>query len=145
MFCPNCGNNCGDARFCSSCGTQLQQAAPTAQVGEWKVGMPCPQCGGTKLDGDCCAFCGAQLILNVPNDSDAEEDSFILPQVRDFCNVIILNDNSFVFRQNPLFSKKIREYEVPYAQIESVAYYREGQNESGVIIRWHAEYGNKSV
>lgn len=23
MFCPNCGNNCGDANFCSECGTKL--------------------------------------------------------------------------------------------------------------------------
>lgn len=25
MFCPNCGNNCGDANFCSSCGTRLKE------------------------------------------------------------------------------------------------------------------------
>ena len=24
MFCPNCGNNCGDANFCSSCGQDLR-------------------------------------------------------------------------------------------------------------------------
>lgn len=23
MFCPNCGNNCGDARFCSECGCKI--------------------------------------------------------------------------------------------------------------------------
>lgn len=23
MFCPNCGNNCGDANFCSKCGAKL--------------------------------------------------------------------------------------------------------------------------
>ena len=23
MFCPNCGNNCGNAKFCSECGTRL--------------------------------------------------------------------------------------------------------------------------
>ena len=25
MFCPNCGNNCGDANFCSNCGHQLKE------------------------------------------------------------------------------------------------------------------------
>lgn len=30
MFCPNCGNNCGDAKFCPECGTKLdvQNAVP---------------------------------------------------------------------------------------------------------------------
>ncbi len=30
MFCPNCGNDCGDAKFCSECGTKLdvQVSAP---------------------------------------------------------------------------------------------------------------------
>ena len=26
MFCPNCGNDCGDANFCSNCGRQLKDA-----------------------------------------------------------------------------------------------------------------------
>ena len=25
MFCPNCGNNCGDSRFCSNCGQKLER------------------------------------------------------------------------------------------------------------------------
>ena len=25
MFCPNCGNNCGDAKFCSNCGQKLEK------------------------------------------------------------------------------------------------------------------------
>lgn len=25
MFCPNCGNNCGDANFCSNCGQDLRR------------------------------------------------------------------------------------------------------------------------
>ena len=24
MFCPNCGKDCGDAKFCSECGQKLQ-------------------------------------------------------------------------------------------------------------------------
>lgn len=31
MFCPNCGNNCGDAKFCSNCGTALK-AGPVHSV-----------------------------------------------------------------------------------------------------------------
>ena len=63
MFCPNCGKDCGDARFCIFCGTQIQtEARQEAAKTEWRVGMPCPHCGGTKLEGNRCAFCGAELI-----------------------------------------------------------------------------------
>lgn len=58
MFCPNCENDCGTAKFCVKCGTKIDQAGNGTA---WSVGMPCPYCGGTKLDGDNCAFCGAQL------------------------------------------------------------------------------------
>ena len=27
MFCPNCGNNCGDANFCSKCGFDIRISA----------------------------------------------------------------------------------------------------------------------
>ena len=58
MFCPNCGNDCGAAKFCVKCGTKIEQAEKEAA---WSVGMPCPHCGGTKLDGNNCASCGARL------------------------------------------------------------------------------------
>lgn len=32
MFCPNCGNNCGDANFCSNCGHQMKRAVVMAST-----------------------------------------------------------------------------------------------------------------
>lgn len=32
MFCPNCGNNCGDAKFCTECGTKLHQDTMSHRV-----------------------------------------------------------------------------------------------------------------
>ena len=64
MFCPKCGNNCGDNRFCGRCGAQVQTVSvQKPQQPAWSVGMACPHCGGTKLDGNNCAFCGAQLMV----------------------------------------------------------------------------------
>ena len=60
MFCPNCGNDCGTAKFCVKCGTRIEQAEKSSV---WSVGVPCPHCGGTQMEGSNCAFCGAQLIL----------------------------------------------------------------------------------
>ena len=71
MFCPNCGKDCGSAKFCPECGEKLQQVAKKDAV--WQVGMPCPNCGGTKLDGSNCLFCGAQLIVEVASEESKEE------------------------------------------------------------------------
>lgn len=32
MFCPNCGNNCGDANFCSKCGCNLKGIVVTSST-----------------------------------------------------------------------------------------------------------------
>lgn len=32
MFCPNCGNNCGDANYCSNCGTRLKETVATVSA-----------------------------------------------------------------------------------------------------------------
>ena len=63
MFCPNCGNDCVNAKFCIKCGTKVDQEVKEAP--EWSGGSPCPHCGGTKLDGKNCAFCGAQLLASI--------------------------------------------------------------------------------
>ena len=66
MFCPKCGNNCGDNRFCGHCGAQVQTVTEQKpQQTAWSVGMACPHCGGTKLEGKNCAFCGAQLMADL--------------------------------------------------------------------------------
>lgn len=37
MFCPNCGNECGNANFCPNCGTNLKGAVITASTVEDKL------------------------------------------------------------------------------------------------------------
>lgn len=134
-------NDCRETRGCSSCGTKLQQTAvPAAQSSEWKVGIPCPNCGGTKLDGGCCAFCGAQLVLNATINVDNEEDSFVLPRIYNTLgDSIDLEENSFIYRKRPLFSKKYHAHEIMYAQIEAVTYFRKDKDQNGVIIEYNAE------
>ena len=57
MFCPNCGNDCGNARFCVRCGAKVEAKMPTT----WFPGIPCPFCGGTQQENGVCLFCGAHL------------------------------------------------------------------------------------
>ena len=144
MFCPNCGNNCGDARFCPSCGTKLPQAAaPAAQSGEWKVGMPCPHCGATKLDGDCCAFCGAQLILPVPKQT--EEVSLEIPfgTYKGINSSLTLYEKDCVVYTAGIFRKWTTR--MPYDKITTLIYARtphRGTMGSFLLFRWE---GNRNI
>ncbi len=41
MFCPNCGNDCADMKFCPMCGTKLPKKGEEGQVSEQRVwGIP---------------------------------------------------------------------------------------------------------
>ena len=79
MYCPNCGNDCGDARFCVKCGTELSREEKKTEA--WTVGMPCPHCGGTQLDGRSCAFCGAQLVMNIGSETIHKEEKTPLSKI----------------------------------------------------------------
>ncbi len=135
MFCPNCGKDCGNGKFCAECGTQVQQSAKTdAQQTEWKVGMACPHCGGTKLEGIYCAFCGSQLILEEysaqtidSNDYEGQlfemNDSYTIPKrkFKGYGSYIKLDEDAFVVHNQVAFGKQIR---IPYNQITEVLYVR---------------------
>ena len=144
MFCPHCGNNCGDARFCPSCGTKLQQAAaPAVQSGEWKVGMPCPHCGATKLDGDCCAFCGAQLQKSDAKVERTANYSSEIPlgKYKGVNSSLTLYENVFILQRRVIF--KNYKTEIPYDQIVSAIYIRPLRSDFGyVVFRWQ---GNKDL
>ena len=48
MFCPNCGRDCGDARFCSACGTQVQQGSSN-QSSAQENRIRCPWCSSLSV------------------------------------------------------------------------------------------------
>lgn len=149
MFCPNCGKDCQDARFCTPCGTNLQndeslQAHQTA----WSVGMPCPHCGGTKLEGQNCAFCGAQLLdpLQQPQQTDTQEDSYEFPvgsymsSIGDFLN---LGNVSLSITKGILF-KKIKT-SIPYDQMNKVMLVRPRKDDASFGYLLFRYQDNKEV
>ena len=145
MFCPNCGKDCGDGKFCSECGTQLQQSTKTdTQQTQWKVGMACPHCGGTKLEGNCCAFCGSQLMLDEKKEEN-EDVSYCIPVGKYGGGIsgggqIEFANNLLVVRTYGFF--KTYESRIPYSQITQVVYIRPGMCEGYLVIRWE---GNKDL
>ena len=137
MFCPNCGNNCGDARFCPSCGTQLQQATRTT-YSDWRVGMPCPNCGGTQLDGQKCAFCGSQLVVNV----NPAEDTVPIPygHYKEGLSSLDLREDHLVISRTFPFSKRgtVRSC-VSYSELKKVILRKKGPGRFScgyLSVRW---------
>lgn len=55
MFCPNCGRDCADARFCSECGQELrgtynpQSSADRQRESQESRQTYCPQCKSTSV------------------------------------------------------------------------------------------------
>ena len=146
MFCPNCGNNCGDDRFCPSCGTQLQQtAAPAAQSGEWKVGMPCPHCGATKLEGDCCAFCGAQLLVDKVETADNTDDSYEIPYgpYLGFGQTLHIAKEELVVEERKAFSKK--RTHIPYNHITEIIYKLSEWGSPSIWFTYRSNGGVKKI
>ena len=145
MFCPNCGKDCGDGKFCAECGTKLQQSARTdTQQTQWKVGMACPHCGGTKLEGNCCAFCGAQLMLDEKKEENADV-SYCIPVGKYGGGIsgggqIEFAKNLFIVRTYGFF--KTYESRIPYSQLTQVVYIRPEMGEGCLLIRWE---GNKDI
>lgn len=138
MFCPNCGNDCGEAKFCVKCDTKIEQVEKNTV---WSVGMPCPHCGGTQLEGNNCAFCGAQLLdpLRQFGQVNTQEDSYEIPYglYRGELSDIRLYEDHFVIRKWVLLKKY--ETEIAYEKITEVRYVR--QNSRGMaydflIVRW---------
>lgn len=124
MFCPNCGKDCKDAKFCPECGTKLPQTVKTDAP--WQPGMACPHCSGTKLDGNSCSFCGAQLIVDPVSAESKEEDSYDIPYgwYRDGTSPGAILAKDFIAIHSKQLFQKEEVFEVPYDQLLEVKYER---------------------
>lgn len=144
MFCPKCGNNCGDNRFCGRCGAQVQEAVQVSTQPAWSVGMACPHCGGTKLEGNHCAFCGAQLMTSVsvatsqPDPlATSQDDSFDIPYGKyGRGGRLTLLDDHFTCAVKGFF--KTLTVTVPYHRITRITYVhpRSEANRGTMTIYW---------
>ncbi len=92
--CPNCGKQLSkDARFCSSCGTQLPEPAPAPAPVEEKRPTVCPNCGSTlAADAMFCAICGtkvnaADAPAEAPKKNICPNCGEVLPSDALFCAV----------------------------------------------------------
>lgn len=92
MFCPNCGNNCGDAKFCSECGQDLRNLnlsnTETKVPESLKAEMPEPPIGRYE---------------NMDH------------------NYVELDADSIIFGKKPLLMSATRR-SIPYSSVKAVAY-----------------------
>ena len=134
MFCPNCGKDCGSAKFCPECGTKLPQAAKKDAV--WQVGIPCPNCGGNRLEGNYCAFCGTQMLLGTLDSNRSSNTTEIPLGIYEGCNGRLkLEENAVtLIRNHGSRSFSIRNM---YAYLTKLIYYRPRGSRNGYLtIRW---------
>ncbi len=109
MFCPNCGNNCVDANFCSNCGMQLRQKTSQPTV-------------------------GAKPMYNLPTRINTHKGSTDIPTSQGYLGrrgCVVLNDSS-VTVVGFLDKRTI----IPYAQLSTVIYLRPALNgwREGVLL-----------
>ena len=127
MFCPNCGQDCGDAKFCTGCGTQLKQATENKlQKAAWTVGTPCPYCGGVGLNGNCCAFCGVQLISEDTVEKETKKElKFPEPPIGKYTygdGYLEISKDSVTIYQRPFPIFKARVLTIPFNEIAAVSF-----------------------
>ena len=135
MFCPNCGKDCGSAKFCPECGQKLQGKFEQEQKSPvWSVGMPCPHCGGTKLDGNNCAFCGAQLVLPEDIENHKHDKCDLIPYgiYQGVYGYLKLREEYLVIQNS-----KGPEVTIPYDEIEEILHYPDRMFRFACLcIRW---------
>lgn len=116
MFCPNCGNNCGDARFCTACGTQLRDIKVQEQQADKSATN---------------AACDHATV-----NQKKREGSTQIPTSGGYLGVsgsLVLFDSSLSVCVNSLF-KKTRT-QIPYNQLTTVIYARpQKQHANGVLL-----------
>lgn len=136
MFCPNCGKDCGSAKFCTGCGTKIEENA--GHSGAWSVGQPCPHCGGTKLDGDHCAFCGAQLVVAGSEENVCQEDSYEIPYRKFY--VLAAGVHMHIAKEFVTITKKVffskNVIRIPYNRLKEVVFCRDELTHGSITFRW---------
>lgn len=106
MFCPNCGNNCGDANFCSECGQDLREV---------------------KL-GEIQNFAVTESMRAKTSEVEkADAPGFAMPNppIGRYENLdreyIELDESSVTFYKKPILMKATKRT-IPYGSVKAVAY-----------------------
>lgn len=137
MFCPNCGNNCGDAKFCVKCGTKVLQepVTPVVQV----PNTSCPHCGGTITSGSKCSFCGKSIS---GQDSMSGATTSVPAEIpygtyNGVKSALSLFEKHLAIEQIPFFLKKTVT-NVPYNKLTKVLLYQATPNSrlGLMLFRW---------
>lgn len=131
MFCPNCGVEAGDGRFCRACGARLDGAGEAPGLSGWTVGMPCPYCGASELEGDRCAYCGSRLLFQGgPQRGKADPTDILYRKYWTPCGCLVLaKDGLLISRIIALRSCKTM---IPYDRINCVSLER--TNKKGFLF-----------
>lgn len=122
MFCPNCGHDCGEYRFCSQCGTQIRDYTVT---GAQNRVCQSEQIAEKQPEGK-----NAKIAAELPCGVYEGAMSSLALYEREFA----------VKNQVSLF--KIIETTIPYNKLKTVIYVRGSAGFSHLLFRWE---GNEKL
>lgn len=129
MFCPICGNDCEEYRFCSRCGTRIADYLIEEMQEEQKIQEDSWQ---------------SEPIAEVQLETEgSEKPSFDIP-----CGVYrCVNSSLALYERECVVSNQVgffRQYEtrIPYDKLTAVIYVREPSGFSRLLFRWE---GNKNI
>lgn len=115
MFCPKCGRECKDGRFCMECGTRLpEEAVELRDAAPWRPGMACPFCGANEVDGNRCAYCGGVLVLDKLELTEQEEKRGLIPGEYHGigkCCYLKLEEDRLIVRNEEIFEPIVIPYD----------------------------------
>ena len=109
MFCPNCGHNCGEYRFCSQCGTQVRNDSTVKE----------------SVGGKGCIFSDTTQIPNVYKNKNTKKGSTEIPTSGGYLGIagsVVLSDSAVSVCAKRLFEK--HRTLIPYDQLIAVVYKR---------------------
>lgn len=109
MFCPNCGHDCGEYRFCSQCGTQVRNDSTVKE----------------SVGGEGCIFLDTTQIPNVYKNKNTKKGSTEIPTSGGYLGIagsVVLSDSAVSVCVKRLF-KKHRTW-IPYDRLIAVVYKR---------------------
>lgn len=143
MFCTNCGKDCGDSKFCSNCGTRIQNMEDKEVKQAAITGVICPHCGGMEFKDGCCAFCGVRLTSTQRQDSPMENVSANIPcgKYDGFVSSLTLYERECVICNRVGLFKQYKT-RIPYNKLTTVAYVRKKSGFGFLLLRWE---GNQNM
>lgn len=134
MFCPNCGRDCGEDRFCVACGTRIPREMEMV-----REQMPCSHYEGNETAEGCCAYGGEKhskgSAVKLPKRTNTQKGSPVIPTSRGFLG---MNGRAVLLSETSVTISSGSRITIPYSELSAVIYLRpeyDGWKSGALLLR----------